>query len=290
MSEMTCLACNATTSNGLVWCDMCQYATSRRLEYLPVYFRNLARWRPGRAGSRPVPGSRVLYDGEVRSESPDRITRAVEEAGNAVTTWARALADDRGLELPDRETEVEAFADACRLLAGNLTSIGTLEWAGEFTRDIKRHEARLCGLTEESAPGWYAGECRGCETATYVVPGLTWVTCKACGRTTYARDHLEAVLNEARDWLAPPRRIAEALVALLDTELSVTRLHDRIRQWESRANREKPKRTHAVRGVDVDGDPCGPKRYRLGDVMDMVLTQGATRLNDEISDDARAAV
>jgi hypothetical protein len=58
-----CKHCGATTSNGLALCELSQMAAAKSLEFLPVYFRNLARWRPGRAGSRPVPGSRVLYDG-----------------------------------------------------------------------------------------------------------------------------------------------------------------------------------------------------------------------------------
>ena len=260
----TCLHCGAETSNGLVLCDLSQMKAAKSLDLLPVYFRNLSRWRPGRAGSRPVPGSRVLYDGEEHT-GDDRIARALEGASNTISTWARSLADDRGIDLPETDSESTQVAATCRLLAEHLTSIGTLEWAGEFVNQLDKHEARLRTLTEDAAPGWYAGGCKRCDSGTYVVPGLTWVTCRGCGTTTYARDHLDTILEEASDWVAPPKRLAEAIVAMVDGEQSVPRLLERIKKW---AQRDK---ITAYRKTDEDGDETGPKRYRLGEVLDLVL-------------------
>lgn len=266
----TCLHCGAETTNGLVLCDLSQTLAASVLDILPVYFRNLARWRPARAGSRPVPGSRVLWDGEVRGA--DRISRALDEAGTAITTWAECVRDDRGPDLPDvGEDEAQTIAALCRYLAGHLASIGTLEWAGEFVTQIAEHEQRLRELTEDAAPGWYAGGCKRCDFGTYVVPGMTWVKCRGCGVTTYARDHLDTVLDEARDWVARPKALAEAIVALVDGEDSVAQLHDRIRQWSAR------NRIHGHRRLDDDGDEVGPKRYRLGDVLDRLSAEGQTR-------------
>lgn len=269
-----CRSCGAETTNGLALCELCQHKALLDMEYLPVYFRNLARWRPGRAGSRPVPGSRVLYLGEVPEDrTGDRISDRLDEAANMLTTWARTLADDRPYlaKLLDRLSaarrsefldESEAVAWLCVGFGRYLTSAATLDWCGEFVRDLAHHEEVLRGLTEAAIPGWYAGACRHCTVPTYVVPGLTWVVCQGCGATTSARDHLEVILDEARGWVDRPRLIAGALVALLDGEQSVDRLHDRIRTWEQRGWLEP------VRKLDADGDPTGPKRYRLGDVLD----------------------
>lgn len=272
----TCLHCGAGTSNGLVLCDLSQTLAARALDMLPVYFRNLARWRPGRAGSRPVPGSRVLWDGTARDAgSSDRISRALDEAGAAIATWSECVRDDRGAQLPDvADDEAQNIARLCRYLATHLTSIGTLEWAGEFVRQIAEHEERLRCLTEDVAPGWYAGGCKRCDSGTYVVPGLTWVTCRGCGSTTYARDHLETILDEARDWVARPKALAEAIVALVDTEQSVPQLYDRIRQWSAR------EQITAYRKVDDDGDEVGPKRYTLGEVLDRLLTETRDTASD----------
>jgi hypothetical protein len=277
-----CHNCGAETSNGLALCELCQHKALLDFEFLPVYFRNLARWRPGRAGTRDVPGSRVLYMGEVSPDlTGDRISDRLDEASNMLTTWARLLADARPYigKLLDRLSaarrsefldEAEAVAWLCRGFSKYLTSTATLDWCGEFVRDLAHHEEVLRGLTEAAIPGWYAGACRHCTVPTYVVPGLTWVVCQGCGVTTSARDHLEVILEEARDWVDRPRAMAGALVALLDGEQSVERLYARIRKWESLGWIEP------IRKLDGDGDPIGAKRYRLGDVLDRL--GGAPRM------------
>lgn len=294
-----CQHCGAETSNGLALCELCQRMASTVFEFLPVYFRNLARWQPGRAGSRPVPGSRVLYDGHVSNGGTgDRISDTLDETANALTTWARALTNDRpqlarlldrlsAARAAERVTEAESVAWLCLGFERYLTSISTTDWCGEFVRDLSHHESRLRALTESYVPGWYAGGCRQiagfdengaavrCDSGTYVVPGLTWVTCGACGATTYARDHLEVVLDEARGWVARPMRIAEAIVALVDTEASVPRLHKRISKWGERGPEDGGVRT--LRRTDSEGDEIGPKRFVFGDVLDRLLAEGATR-------------
>jgi hypothetical protein len=242
---MNCLHCHAMTDNGLALCQLCRYGATKRFEVLPVYFRNLARWRPGRAGSRPVPGSRVLYDGDIRpaDSTGDRISDRLNEALTALSTWGRALVDDRGTferpltfvdaalsdDLPDEIADDKAlvFTWLCLGLEHHLVSIATLEWAGEMMRELGYHERRL-GELIDLVPGWYAGTCRRkitmeapCGAPLYVMPGLTWVTCPSCGSNTPARDHLEAVLDEARDWIARPKPLAEALVALAVADAAV---------------------------------------------------------------------
>lgn len=269
---MNCLHCTAETSNGLALCETCRAAASVYLEFFPVYFRNLARWRPGRSGVRDVPGSREPKG--PAPASPDRVSRALDEAGADLLGWAKCLADDRGVILPDADDEVASVVLTSRLLLENLTTIATLEWAGEFVRQVGVHEAKLRGLTMDVIPGWYAGACGLCGVGTYVVPGLTWVTCGGCGVTTYARDHLETILDEARGWVARPMRLAEAIVAMIDTEQSVPRLHKRISKW---GERTEGRCIPAIRKIDADGDEIGPKRFRLGDVLDALLAEGATR-------------
>jgi hypothetical protein len=275
-----CLHCHAETSNGLALCELCTRAVLTYLEFAGIYFRNLARWRPGRAGARPVPGSREPQ-GEASGVAADRISRALDEAGAEMVAHALQLADDRPhIVIPDPDDEATQFLALVDLLTEHITSMSTLDWIGEFVTSMRHMEARLRRLTEEYVPGWYAGGCRNCGSGTYVVPGLTWVTCRACGTTTYARDHLDVVLDESRGWVAGPMRLAEALVALLDTEMSVPRLHKRISKWGERGQLD------TIRRLDEDGDEVGPKRYRLGDVLDLLKREGQTRTSDEIPESA----
>lgn len=278
-----CESCGAETTNGLALCELCTRAVLTYLEFAAVYFRNLARWRPGRAGSRPVPSSREPQS-PGQSAADDRISRALDEAGAEMVGHALQLADDRpSIEIPKPDDEATQFLALCDLMTEHLTSMSTLDWVGEFVTSMRHMEARLRHLTETYVPGWYAGSCRRltgfdeegaavrCGARTYVVPGVTWVTCGACGTTTYARDHLPVILEESRGWVARPKRLAEAVVALVDGEMSVPRLHERIRKWEQRD------KLVADRQVDAEGDPTGPKRYRLGEVLDLINREGTTR-------------
>ena len=287
---MTCHHCGAHIDNGLALCELCQRKASTILEYLPIYFRNLARWhRPNRPnGSLGSSGSWLLRRGE--TTGADRIGAALDLALTMLLDHAATLTKARYFPRPLTYTdavlrgdvadaEAEALIDdparwvtaLCRGFDEHLVSIATLDWCSQFVTDLAEHDVRLCALTETAVPGWYAGACRVCSANTYVVPGLTWLTCRRCGTTTAARDHVELVLDEARDWIAPPKRIAEAIVALVDTEQSVPKLHERIKKWQQR------ERLVGIRRLDSDGDEVGPKRYRLGDVLDVLLVDGATR-------------
>lgn len=281
-----CQHCTAETTNGLGLCELCQRYTETILQHLPIYYANLTRWRPGRAGSRPVPGSRVLYDGhQPTTGTGDRILDRLDETADQLTEHADTLADARpylrrlldrltDAEEADRVDQAEYVTWLCKGFARHLTSLATLPWAGDFIRDLTRFEDTLRTMTIECVPGWYAGACRNCEAGTFAVPGLTWITCHGCGTTTYARDHLEVILQEAHIWVAPPRRIAEVVVALIDGELSVERLHKRIAKWGERD------KIATIRRTDHDGDPIGPKRHQLGEVLDRLHSEGATRLGN----------
>src|SRR5690606_15579209 len=78
--------CGAETTNGLALCDLCQSKARLVLAVLPTYLRNLSRWRPGRAGSRPVPASREPSGPSVGKG--DRVEQALDAASNELGTWA----------------------------------------------------------------------------------------------------------------------------------------------------------------------------------------------------------
>lgn len=259
-----CQNCHAECLNGLALCDLCRRVGSTCLEFIPVHFRNLARWRPERAGSRPVPGSREPRH-ITNDTGGDKVSRALDEVGNDLVTWARDLYEARGVEVPEGDGEADQAAAICRHLDEHLTSISTTDWAGDLVADLQRIEARLSRLTQRVVPGWYAGACRTCGQPTHVVPGLSWVTCGSCGATTYARDHLEVILEEARWWRAGRKQIAGAIVALVDGEMSVPKLAERIKKWESWGW------IISTRLLDADGDEIGPKRYQMGAVLDLVF-------------------
>ena len=94
-----CLHCGAETSNGLALCELCQRKVATCLEFLPVYFRNLARQRrPGRPnGSLGMTGSWLIRRGEVDGS---KVQAALALAVNDLVTWTVLLAGDRDIEVP----------------------------------------------------------------------------------------------------------------------------------------------------------------------------------------------
>lgn len=286
MTGLACLRCSATTTNGLALCELCRRKVVTDLEFLPIYFANLARWRPGRTAGKPVYDSRVLWDG-VPQGTGDRVRDALDAVSNSLTTWGRSLADSRPIvrrpvELSDALImgeadnadldEVQIMWLLTHAFDKGLTTISTLDWAGEFAIEISWHEESLRALTENVVPGWYAGACNLCGYATHVVPGLTWVTCMHCAATTYVRDRLPIILEEARPWVARPRKIAEALVALVDSETDSNRLYNRIRQWVVRGMIEPVDMWgyDPRLGYARDYQPMSGHHYRLGDVLDCI--------------------
>lgn len=282
---MNCYHCGAAVDSGLALCDLCQHKVRTDLQYLPVYFANLARWKPGRAGGRPVPGSRIPKG--VLPPTEDRMALLVDEAEVGMVGWADCLADDRPGHLARVVARILAMEGParyrllCQLFDRHLTSVATLGWCGEFVRSIMLAETALRERTEEVVPGWYAGACRGvggvpCGANTYVVPGLTWVTCRRCGVTTAARDHLPVILDEAGAWVARPKALAETVVALVETEQSVPKLVTRIRQWAHQGHLHPVYRMARGHVFDSDAErivvadvEVGHARYRLGEVLDL---------------------
>lgn len=303
---MTCNHCGATVTSGLVLCEMCQRRVAIVLEYLPVYYRNLARWQlPNRPnGSVASPGSWMLRQGD--ASGPDRIIHAIDDTLDQLLIWANLLVDARPYlaRLLDRLSAARAaktiddsqtVAWLCAGFLRHLTSVATLDWSGEFVRKLDHLYQRLQRMSAVSLPGWYAGACRHCGLPTYVVPGMTWVKCKTivlqgvddndrpiyedigCGATTHAGDHLDVILNEARDWVARPKEICGALVALLPTEPSVAKLYERIKKWRQRERIEPIDRLGYNSDLDYAGERYSPKRYRLGDVLDLLRVEGDTQ-------------
>lgn len=211
---------------------------------------------------------------------------------------------------------------ACAWLEHHSRTIVTLDWAGELLRDMLAAEKALLKIIDNSDTGWYAGECGnelaeerphdggtcgcgchlgddcdidgGCEReydvlpavvcprALYAVVGGGFVRCPECGRTWRTADRRDLLMKEAREELAPVAVIARAVVGLLDGEVSVEKLANRIDKWVSR----KRLRDVGVRVLVPGGKP--QRVYRLGDVFDLMRLdrEAKAETTDATTDDA----
>lgn len=272
---MNCLHCTAETTNGLALCSGCCKTLSVALVNTAAFYADALRIQPGQRVK--VRSAYQSTPPPLATPSIDPVTVATCHVDAVVSGWVRCLTDDRpGIDEPPAD-----IARACGWLERHIPSIATLEWGGELLRDMRECERRLQRLIDKSDTGWYAGVCGNeigrewsdedgevvavtCPRNLYGTMGTTWVRCPECGRTWDASARREVMMREARDEYAPVAVIARACVGLLDTEVSVQRLANRIDQW---VKREK---LHSL-GVRVLVEGGRPQRvYRLGDVFDLL--------------------
>jgi hypothetical protein len=268
-----CLFCSADVTNGLALCERCQRTLTVSLVNVAAFYADALRIQPG---------ERVKVRTTYRSTPPpevapriDPITATASHVDTVVVGWVRNLEDDR----PNLSRAPGDIVRACGWLETHVTTIATLEWAGEMLGEIMDCERRLQRLIDRSDTGWYAGVCGNeigrevdaygdvvvvdCERNLYGTVGTSWVRCPECGRTWDARQRRDVMIREAREQLAPVSVIARAVVGLLDNEASVQRLANRIDKWVSRG--QLP--SLGVRVLD-DGKPH--RVYRIGDVFDLL--------------------
>lgn len=272
MSTTTCLHCTAETSNGLALCQLCQQTLTVSLTNTAAYYTDVDRIRPGQ---------RVKVRSAYQSTPPpltepqdDKIAAILDATDNAASTWTRMLHDDRP-GIGGRATSTTA---ALAWLEQHVPTIVTLGWAAELLRDMMACEKQLRRLLDQADTGWYAGRCGNevgremvdgevlpviCERPLYGTQSSSWVSCPECGRTWDVASRRTMMMAEARDELAPVSIIARAVVGLLDDEVSVQRLANRIDQWVKRG------KIHDL-GVRVLDDGKPHRVYRLGDVFDLL--------------------
>lgn len=273
---MKCLFCTADVTNGLGLCERCQQTLSVSLVNVAAFYSDAIRIQPGqrvkvRGAYQSAPPPPVIPD-------PDPVSRTTDEVDVIVVGWVRNLEDDR----PNLSRCPAGTVLACGWLEAHVKTIATLEWAGEVVREMLDCEKQLQRLIDRSDTGWYAGVCGNeigrewigedddaevvalnCERNLYGTMGTSWVRCPECGRTWDAGKRREVMIAEARDQSAPVSVIARAVVGLLDNEVSVQRLANRIDQWVSR------EKLHSL-GVRVLADGKPHRVYRIGDVFDLL--------------------
>lgn len=313
---MTCSHCSAKTPDGIVLCERCQTTLRIGLVNVAAYYADLGRVRPG---------ERVKARSAYRSTPPpdprprvDRIGRALDGTRAMLTGWIRVLIDDRPEQAPGPSDPPGEYASASSLtgwLEARVSTIVTIEWAGELLADVLYAERRLLKIVEASDTGWSAGVCGAvleeerphdehscacachhgdsacdvpggcgkadtlpaviCDRGLYATTGTTWIRCPDCGSTYDVAARREQMLAETRDEAAPISTIARALVGWLEAETSVERLTRRIRRWVDRGQLHSAG-TRVIAGQVV-------KTYRIGEVLDLV--QRDTRRLDRTGTD-----
>lgn len=286
-----CQHCGRAVS-GVTLCAVCTQTLRVCLTSLPAYFADVSRLKPparvhGKGTADPTGNAAT-------SAARDRVSEALDNAESTVTRWAKLFAAARpAILLPAAATDTTERAEAaevrrlCGWLEQHLNAIITLTWAGELLHGRRHPDGRwdisslthyehvLQRIIDNADTGWSLGECGAevghdpdgepvrCVRPLYAVPTLRYVRCPECGATWDVPERREWTIAQARDHVGTVREIARAVVGLIDTESSVERLAARIDQWVTRGRLHRQSFT--------------AKTYRVGDVMDLIREDHATR-------------
>lgn len=266
-----CERCDAPLPDMAYLCSRCAAVLRSALLDVPDLVDELATTtaRLGRTGSngaasgaeRPLPVDLVAGD----------VARGLV---NTVTTWARYVAEQRGMPLPERLPRPGITGPACRT-CGHLTCmvirtgrpvdpaslaacwlIWHAEWlrhrreVGELVDELDRAVGMARRVIDLPVPHWYAGRC-ACGADVYARPGAAVLQCRGCGTTWDAAERREWLLDLAADVLGHAEWISRAITALGQPVTAAM-----IRGYAHRGRL-------LARGQDRAGRPI----YRVGDVL-----------------------
>ena len=262
MTENLCALCGRPQPDTAVACKPCADRIGRQLhaiaELVPdaraVAARQTRRGAPVRDSGfeRPLP-----FDTKAAAK--------LDAAQNALTTWVRHIAEERGLDVP---------AGADPLLTAARWLVDQVEWCrhrdevSEVAQDASACLRVLNGIVEPPREKRYAGPCNTrdddgevCGTDLYAKAGADVAVCRACG-WEYDVDAQQAWMREqVRDRLARPVEIAGILLRL-GFEVGY-----------STVARYAAKEQITAVAYDLEGRAL----YRIGDVMDLRMTAPASR-------------
>lgn len=158
---------------------------------------------------------------------------------NTMTTWARAIADATGADLPGDPD------DLMRWVAGRLDWVRYEQWALEAFDELDNVRALMVRTVDRPPPRRYLGPCE-CTADLYVRGNPDIVTCASCDTPWRVADRLA--------WLEEQVHTRSFAAAEIEEAYGIR--SDRIRQWASRGR-------IAQRGTDLRGRPL----YALPEVL-----------------------
>lgn len=175
------------------------------------------------------------------------------DLGSVLSTWAADMAERTGRPLVDSS----ATPAVARWLLGSTATMRTHPAASELHDEITDALARGWRAIDRPAARHFAGPCEQCGADLYARPHAAELRCTECGTGYDATDRRTWLLDQARDQLATASTIARALPGLLGRPVTPAMI-----------------RGYAHRGrlAPRPADTAGRNRYRVGDVIDLVMS------------------
>jgi len=221
----------------------------------------------------------VEFWGVAVQPSPFHIgaSKVAHDVANTITTWARVILEERGMELPPipappigpthpTDCKHESCAvirwhikdseitHAAKFIAAHVWWLRHRPEAPDAYSDLVAIASQLERIIDLPPTLKYAGPCNICRKDLYAKEGAGTVECRPCGMTYDMDGRREWLLECAEDRLERASLIAQAV-----TDLGSPISADRIRKWAQRGQLTP----HAT-------DRLSRPLYRIGDVLDLL--------------------
>jgi len=172
---------------------------------------------------------------------------------NVLTTWARDVADRTGTTAAN----VAAMPTAAAFLLAHESTLRTHPAAAELHDEITDAIHRAWRAVDRPAERRFVGPCDECGADMYARPHAAEHTCRDCGARYDADERRAWLLEQARDRIETASTIARALPGLLGTNVTPAMIRGYV---------------HRGRLLPRPPDPSGRARFRVGDVIDLVMS------------------
>ena len=248
--DVTCVICGRPVPDQAYACPTCAGRLDRALAAVPELVDELETSiaRQGRTQAPAARGSAagLLPFDQAASDAYDRLV-------NAVATWARHVAYERGLELPEAPLHVDPLIGAAGWLRDQVEWIRHRAEVNEVVDDFAQCVAGARRAIDRPPDRLYVGRCE-CGTPLYARRGVEEATCRECGAVWGVDEQRQWMILASRDTLASAAAISRALTALGRPVAAGT-----IRQWGNR-------RRLTIHGRLVIHPGT---LYRVGEVLDL---------------------
>jgi hypothetical protein len=267
-SANECVICTRPTPDGWA-CVACAVDRPRQLlaeitDMLPAALdvaHRQARHGTG-GGTSGKPGSALPLDLHPAA--------GLDAVQNALTTWARHIAGERGRPNWDGTENPNLTIRAANYLAAHCEWMRHRPEVEEFLTDIKAAHRIVRGIAEPGQHRVIVGLC-DCGKTLYAVVGRQTVTCKNCELTWDVDDSRDTLRGHLDDRLVTAAEAAH-LAGFLDTDRSAVQIRKLVNKWSERGVLSKHGDVR-VKHQHRDGCPAGCATttdiidtYRFGDI------------------------
>jgi len=287
-----CPLCGKPIHDNAYICGPCGQTLTKALNHIADLHAELdvtltRQARIGSTNAAPPPedapekdAKNVEFWGVAVQQNPFHVgaSKVAHDVGNTITTWARVILEERGMELPPipeppigpvcNPTECKhesctvirwhvkdsEITHAARFIAAHVWWLRHRPEAPEAYSDLVAIASQLERIIDQPPTLKYAGPCNICRKDLYAREGAGKVECRPCGMTYDMAGRREWLLECAEDRLERASLIAQAV-----TDLGSPISADRIRKWAQRSQLIP----HAT-------DRLGRPLYRIGDVLDLL--------------------